>query len=234
MEPRTVLQTTCHAIAGTALAAWSCGVLAQEQCGPLDAAGIQRCRSGVAPEDVRRMAAVQERRNWCWAASISMIFAHHGYTLTQERIAREQPADAADRGALPLDITRLLDQTWQDAHGRSFLASVRAGREPGRRFQFGNDTVIRELIAQRPLMIGTLGHAMVLVAVEYERFTVQDAVRITGGTVIDPWPLQGVRRLKPAELSPTYVAAVRVSGSWAAAPAIGQQAIATDGAPSIH
>jgi Papain-like cysteine protease AvrRpt2 len=224
----------CRAIVATALVACSYAAQAQqqEQCGPADSAGIQKCRAAVVPDDVQRMAAVQERRNWCWAASMSMIFAHHGYQMPQEQIAREQYADAADRGARPQDISRMLDQTWQDAHGRSFVASSVAGSEPGRRFQFGNDTVIRELIAQRPLIIGTLGHAMVLVAVEYERFTLQDAVRITGGTVIDPWPQQGVRPLRPAELSPGYVAAVHVNGTLAAAPPAGQQAIAA--APTIR
>lgn len=141
-----------------------------------------------------------------------MVFAHHGYTLAQDRIARELYADAADRGARPGDITQMLDQVWQDGHGRSFAASARAGQEAGRRFQFGDDTVIRELMAERPLVTGSRGHAMVMVAVEYERFTFQDAVRITGGTVIDPWPLQGVRALRPAKMSPSYVATVSVSG----------------------
>lgn len=230
MNLLTAMHPICRALAAAALLASGFAAQAQqEQCGAADAAGIQQCRIALAPEDVQRMAAVQERRNWCWAASMSMIFAHHGYQMAQERIAREQSDDAADRGASALAITRMLDQRWQDAHGRSFVASALAGSKPGRRFQFGNDTVIRELIAQRPLIIGTQGHAMVLVGLEYERFTFQDAVRITGGTVIDPWPLQGVRPLRPAELNPGYVAAVQIHADG---PAAGRQAIAA--APSVH
>jgi hypothetical protein len=232
MKPSSALHRAFRAIAGAALVACSHGALAQEQCGAPDAAGIQQCRAALAPDAVQRMATVQERSNWCWAASMSMIFAHHGYTLTQERIARTRYADGADLGASPTDITRLLDRPWQDTQGRSFVSSVRSGSRTERGFKFGNDTVIRELIAQRPLLVGTHSHALVLVAVEYERFTLQDAVRITGGTVIDPWPLQGVRPLRPAELRPGYVAAVQVTGRAPAAAAPTLHAIAT--ASALH
>jgi hypothetical protein len=48
------------------------------------------CRSEV---DFARFAQEafehQYQSQWCWAASISMVFAHYGHRVSQERIVRE-------------------------------------------------------------------------------------------------------------------------------------------------
>jgi hypothetical protein len=186
---------------------------AGEECAPLDArTGIQRCKAGLAAPQVEQMRLSQEKSQWCWAASLAMVFAHHGYVLAQDQIVQTLLGNTDDRAIGGEMITRLLTRGWQDGRGRRFETSATAGDAPARRFQFNDDTVIREMAAERPLIVGALGHAMVLVEVEYERFVAQDAVRITGGTVIDPAVGQGVRRLGPRELNPSYVAAVQVQG----------------------
>jgi hypothetical protein len=184
---------------------------AAQDCEPMQPNGIQRCAAGLSSTQVAQMRATQEQSQWCWAASIAMVFAHHGFSLAQERVVERHFGELANRGVPGAVMTQLLGESWRDAKGRAFLASALVGDAPARRFQFGSDTVVRELADERPLIVGALGHAMVLVHVEYERFPEQDAVRITGGTVIDPAAGQGVRRLKPQELQPSYVAAVRVS-----------------------
>lgn len=177
----------------------------------MDASGIQRCKTGLSDAQVQQMSVTQEKSQWCWAASIAMVFAHHGYVLPQAQIVRQHFGDDTDRGVAGEDMTRMLGRAWQDTQGRSFSSAALAGDAHARRFQFANDTVIRELASQRPMIIGALGHAMVLVQVEYERFVAQDAVRITGGTVIDPMPGRGVRRLTAQESRPSYVVAVQVA-----------------------
>jgi hypothetical protein len=156
------------------------------------------------------MSAVQVNENWCWAASISMVFTYAGYSVSQRQIVERLFHDTGDHPARAHDITELLGMRWIDLQDRTFLPIAQIGADPGRRFRFGDDTVIRELIAERPVLVGVLAHAMVLVGVEYERFTRQDAVRITGGWVIDPAPGQGLRRLRLKELMPGYVAVVRI------------------------
>ncbi|MEO7547849.1 MAG: papain-like cysteine protease family protein [Ramlibacter sp.] len=184
---------------------------ANEVCGAPDEAGIRQCHSGLDAAQIMHMRASQEKSQWCWAASIAMVFSHHGFEVAQEEIVRQQYSDAADQRLHATQVAQVLERPWKDSAGRPFHASVTTGSAPARRFLFRDDTVIRELQAQRPLIVGALGHAMVLVQVNYERFTAQDAVRITGGVVIDPTPGTGVRPLTRQELNPAYVAAVQVS-----------------------
>lgn len=184
---------------------------ADEVCGEANAAGIRQCSSGLDAAQILHMQASQEKSQWCWAASIAMVFSHHGFAVTQEAIVRQHYSDAADKPLHATQVAPVLERAWQDQAGRAFLASATTGNAPARRFQFSDDTVIREMQAQRPLIVGALGHAMVLVQVHYERFTAQDAVRITGGVVIDPMPGRGVRPLTRLELNPAYVAAVRIA-----------------------
>jgi hypothetical protein len=54
---------------------------AAETCHTADAKGAIACSAGMDDARVREIATVQERSQWCWAASISMIFANYGYTL---------------------------------------------------------------------------------------------------------------------------------------------------------
>lgn len=185
---------------------------ASQECGAPDANGIQLCKAGLSEAQISNMRSTQEKPQWCWAASIEMVFAHHGFVLTQERIVRQHFGDTRDGRVGGTEITRMVGQSWQDGAGRSFTATATPGNAPQRRFQFSSDVVVRELAVQRPLIIGALGHAMVLVQVDYEYFAAQDAVRITGGTVIDPAPGRGVRQLDARETHPGYVAAVQVSG----------------------
>lgn len=179
---------------------------AQPQCGEADAQGVRLCRAGLLPAQVAGIAAAQQKPQWCWAASIAMVLAHHGLQVEQEELARQQFGDAADRRASGEDVTRLLSRPWRSTDGTWLGLQAVVGDAHARRYGLRNDAVIAELAAGRPLIMGVSAHMMVLVQVEYQHFTRQEAVRMTGATVIDP--AAGVRPLAAAELRPSYVAAV--------------------------
>ena len=185
---------------------------AGETCHTPDSKGNVACSAGMNEARVREIATVQEKSQWCWAASISMIFANYGYTLAQEAIVKDVHGSVADVNAESGEVmTNALQRHWRDAANHEFAVSARAGDVAAQRYDISNAAIARELADGRPLLIGTRGHAMVLVRANYERRSNGDIV-ITGGTVIDPLPGKGVRRLARNEMGLTYVAAVQVSG----------------------
>jgi hypothetical protein len=182
-----------------------------EECSQPDDRGIQRCRVGLDRERMAQLLRTQQQSQWCWAAAIVTLFAGEGFDMEQEAVVRAQFGDRAPDQALPIgEMTRLLNRSWKDRAGRPFLSTAEAT-------EFGGDLrrstrhVLAELQAGRPLILGARQHAVVLAQVEFERFTREDGIRITGGTVIDPARGQGVRHMAWYEMKPFYVAAVRVA-----------------------
>ena len=180
-----------------------------EVCDAAGTSGARSCKAGLTTAQIQNIVAIQEKSQWCWAASIAMIFAHYGFTLPQERIVRQHFGDTADRPVAAGAITDLLDRSWKDAQGRPFMVTATVADAPDTRPRPALNTMVTELAGDRPLVIGVTGHAMVLVRVEYDRLPTGE-LRITGGTVIDPTPGKGLRRLTSQESRPTYLAAVHV------------------------
>ena len=198
------------ALAVAALVALALPVHGEERCSAPDSNGTARCEAGLPGKSVQELAVVQEQSQWCWAASISMIFAHHGYRVAQEEIVKDGygvvtnlPAPSGEA------MTHALSRSWIDQDAKPFLGMAIASDTLARKFQVSNHKVIAELAAGRPLLLGAISHAVVLVGLRYER-SASGALRITGGTVIDPQPGRGIRPLLRAEMRPTYVAAVQV------------------------
>lgn len=199
-------------VSGAALALlFQVASYASERCSVPDAAGMQRCRAELSATMIQAMAATQEKSQWCWAASIAMVFARYGHALSQEHIVRQYFGHAVDRPVGGQAITQLLARSWNDGEGRRFEASANVSSVAERGPKAAYDTMVNELANQRPLLIGVAGHAMVLVGIDFERFPATGGVRITGGKVIDPMPGRGLRRLFSDEARPTYVASVNVS-----------------------
>ncbi|CAN5403700.1 hypothetical protein BH11PSE7_BH11PSE7_36930 [soil metagenome] len=193
------------------LAAGAMACNAAETCQAANSKGDIACSAGMDEARVSEIATVQEMSQWCWAASISMIFANYGYTLPQQAIVKDVHGSIADVNAESGEVmTSALQRHWRDAANNEFAVSARTGDVAASRYDISNEAVATELINGRPLLIGTRGHAMVLVHANYERRSTGDVV-ITGGTVIDPLPGKGVRRLARNEMGLTYVAAVQVS-----------------------
>jgi hypothetical protein len=185
-------------------------VQAKEDCGGPDANGARLCSAGLSAEMMQEMVAVQEHSQWCWAAAISMIFAHYGFQVAQQEIVKDGYGVAADLPAPSGQaMTNAISRAWTDMRNRPFRARVLASDALGRQYQVTNDRVVVELIGGRPLLVGAMRHAVVLVGLSYQR-RADGRVRIVSGTVIDPQPGQGVRPLLRGEMKPTYVAAVQI------------------------
>jgi hypothetical protein len=200
-------------LAVSALVAMALCAQADEVCGTPDSNGVSICSAGLQAESVRQLAVVQEQPQWCWAASISMIFAHHGYSVRQEEIVKEGYGGVAANLPAPSGraMTKALSRRWVDGNARSFQGRAVASDTFARQFQVSEHKVLAELADGHPLLLGALGHAVVLVELKYER-SERGNVRILGGTVIDPQPGVGVRALKVGEMKPTYVAAMQMIG----------------------
>lgn len=212
MRRRSSLPGFRSFLAAAALAALALPSQAEEICGTPNSEGVSICSAGLPADSVSQLAVVQEQPQWCWAASISMIFAHHGYAVRQEEIVKDGYGDVVDRPAPSGEaMTKALSRAWVDGKARPFHGVAVTTDAFARQFQVSEHKVLAELADGRPLLLGALRHAVVLVELKYEK-SQRGNVRIIGGTVIDPVPGQGVRALLVGEMKPTYLAAVEVRG----------------------
>ena len=154
--------------------------------------GIRTCTAGVAIQQIRPV--LQRRLNWCWAACIEAIFAVHGHKVGQRRIVEKLFGDEIDAPAAGPQIVYAVDGDWEDDDGDSFEASAEVLWDT--QFGFGRGDAIQqaaqELEADNPLILGAMGHAVLLTALTYTGN--QFAVQINGAIVRDPWPLNPNRR----------------------------------------
>lgn len=187
---------------------------AEAVCDAPNADGVSICSAGLPADSLQQLAVVQEQPQWCWAASISMIFAHHGYAVRQEEIVKDGHGGVAANLPAPSGqaMTRALSRAWVDGNHKPFKGQAVATDAFARQFQVSDHKVLAELADGRPLLLGAMGHAVVLVALKYEK-SERGNVRIIAGTVIDPRPGIGIRPLLAGEMRPTYVAAVQVMGA---------------------
>jgi hypothetical protein len=123
---------------------------------------------------------------WCWAACISGIFSYYGHPVSQARIVREAYGAIVNLPGNPVQILAAINRQWIDDNGVSFLAS-------GNSFGLTNAIAAQELAANRPLIVGALGHATVLTALEYVRDLWGNG-NVKLATVRDPWPYNPQRR----------------------------------------
>lgn len=144
---------------------------------------------------------------WCWAASIAMIFASHGHTIKQEKIV------AATFGGLvcapsgnPITIARDLSREWTDDNGDKFESRVIAAYDAWNRINtLNNSVIVDQLTDDNPLLYCNTHHAMVNVAVDYVE-NQWGPPNVLAAGVLDPWPLSpGFHPLQPAELAPAHV-----------------------------
>jgi hypothetical protein len=182
---------------------------AAAECNAPDDRGIQRCHVGLDKQHMAQLLRTQKESQWCWAASIAMVFASEGFDVEQETVVKQNFGELDNEAARASEITNLLNRKWRDNAGRAFVASADATEFAGD-LRRATARILSELANGRPLILGARRHAVVLAQVEFERFTREGAIRIVGGTVIDPWPGRGVRRMASYEMKPFYVARVRV------------------------
>ena len=196
--------STVSAIAGIG---GTCSATAAIQCGLL-APGVQQCESGIASSVAHVAAAAvggQHLDQWCWAACIEMVFAYYGFQVPQERIVEETWGRIVNLPGQPGQILRNLNRAWTDDAGSSFRAS-------GDVYTANPITAAQDLAQDMPLIIGTMGHAMVLTSLVYVR-DVYGRGNVTAAVVRDPWPGRGRRTLSAQEwFSTSFLARIRVRG----------------------
>jgi hypothetical protein len=147
---------------------------------------------------------------WCWAASIAMVFQFYGYEVPQQRIVQETFGAVVNMPAgSGRVLTQALNRPWVDTAGRPFTVRAVVYDRTSGQAGVNNDGVVEELKHGRPLIVGTQGHAMVVTAIQYLKAP-WGVGQVIGVTVQDPWPGRGQRQLTWPELVPTYVAVIHV------------------------
>jgi hypothetical protein len=162
------------------------------------------CRSQIDFQEFAQEAyQTQQMSEWCWAASISMIFAFHSHPVSQERIVKEvYGADVNMPSGYGARMAALLDRSWVDDKGEHFRARLTGVYDVTAGVGLvNNNMLMRELDQNRPVLVGTAGHAVVLAMMEYTR-AFGSVGQVTRCGVFDPWPNRGARDLTQREMAP--------------------------------
>ena len=157
-----------------------------------DASAAVRCTVGLESQVMNVMAKEQHQTQWCWAACIQMIMTYYSHPVTQERIVLETWGNIANMPAAEEQILEALNREWVDEHGQEFYTTASA---------YATDvaTAVQQLQLDRPLIIGTNHHAMLLTALSFTRDDLQSRFIVHDARVRDPWPGRGLRSLTQAE-----------------------------------
>ena len=113
---------------GMAVWASSAGAAhAETTCQPIavdgGAAGGEQCTAGIRSDTVEATVATaggQRMSQWCWAASISMVFRFYGFEVSQQRIVAETFGQVVNMPGTAEQIMTTLSREWTDDHGRTF------------------------------------------------------------------------------------------------------------------
>jgi hypothetical protein len=133
-----------------------------------------------------------------------MVFGYHGYSVAQDRIVAETWGGIVNLPGSPFQILADLNRGWRDDAGRSFGVM-------GDVYSANAITASQDLAQDQPLIIGTMGHAMVLTAMEFVRDGYGNG-QVTSAVVRDPWPGRGRRLITPQEwYSTNFLVRIRVS-----------------------
>ncbi len=161
-------------------------------CTQYDAYGIQRCIAGIN-SNVLDIAAydIQYANQWCWAASIETVLNYYGYNISQYDIVYQTWGKIVNMPGSSEQILSALNRNYIDRNGNHFRVEATAiNVTPARASQ--------DLANDNPLIIGTMGHAMVLTALEYDKDRFGNG-NVINATVRDPWPKNHGRRVLSAQ-----------------------------------
>lgn len=121
-----------------------------------DVLSNRACQAGLRSHLVEQSAAAQEASEWCWAACISMVFDYFGRPVSQARIVQETFGAPLNLPARPADILAQINRPWEDDGGLRFFAE-------GGLLPVQPRAIATSLAQDKPLIVGSLGHAMVLI-----------------------------------------------------------------------
>jgi hypothetical protein len=154
------------------------------------------CSSYIPIQRLSKIYAYQSMSEWCWAASISMIFAYNNHPVAQARIVYDVYEESR---ICPEIFPPCLDPSTDN--GRTMTETTSASRsiiwfspELGV-LTLTNGDLARQLENENPVIYCTAQHAMVLTSMSY-----------VGSQVVEAWVMDtspgngGLRRLTPAEM----------------------------------
>lgn len=191
MKRRNFLKFGCVFGTGIGLTNTASALLS---CSKFNNQGIQQCEAGInsSVADITTAAVGgQYLSQWCWAACIEMVFKYYGLRVPQAEIVRQAWGRIVNLPGQPQQILNSLNRDWIDARGRRF-------RVYGDIYTARPDTAAQDLSDDKPLIIGTMGHAMVLTSLTYVR-DVYGKGQVNSAVVRDPWPNRGRRVLTEQE-----------------------------------
>lgn len=176
-------------------------------CLPYNFQGVQQCEAGIDSRLAHVSAASvggQHMNQWCWAACIEMVFKYYGLNVPQETIVQQTWGAIVNLPGQPHQILANLNRPWRDSYGRDFYVS-------GDAFSANPVTAAQDLSNNMPLIIGTMGHVMVLTSLQYVRDQWGNG-EVMAAVVRDPWPGRGRRVLSAQEwYSTSFLARIRVT-----------------------
>jgi hypothetical protein len=173
--------------------------------------------AGIDRSDLPDDPGGQQTNVWCWAASISYIFAYYNHSVSQCDVVKafyggKCPAVTGD----PRDMTAAFNRTWKDTDGVPFTAHASITDDMWHSaHQVANSDVVDALDNDKPVFYGTTHHAMVLISVQYIPTPGQPT--ILRGVVWDPDPTyhshggDGIRVVAGSDLRAYFVAIPRIS-----------------------
>jgi len=146
---------------------------------------------GITADKFNYFASTQHNSEWCWAASIQMMFNYYGIDISQEQIVARSFKKDPD-GKLPnvtgdlKVITENLNNWSVDNQGKAYQVNAK--------LHYGPPTpayLVKELANERPVMIGyqtgpNTGHAVLITACSY--IPTKNGPQIRSVIVRDPWP----------------------------------------------
>jgi hypothetical protein len=213
MQRRDMLRDGALAVCGLALPAMS---MAAEQCSHPNQFGFLACETGIPSIALMEAQRSQNQSQWCWAACIAMCAKYYGYSLSQKKIVQEVYGRLVNLPAVNWTLVAALSRDWEDDDGNQFSSrcDVIWDLAMGNVRSDAPQLATQYLSQNIPLIVGTLGHAMVLTDIGFFRHAQNPYVGgVNFAIVRDPWPLNPRRRiLSPQEWnSIQFLAAVRMS-----------------------
>lgn len=176
-------------------------------CTQFNHQNTQHCAAGIDSRLAYISAASvggQHMNQWCWAACIEMVFRYYGLRVPQAAIVQQTWGGIVNLPGQPHQILANLNRQWRDSNGQRFNVS-------GNSSSANHITAAQDLSNNMPLIIGTMGHAMVLTSLEYVRDQYGNG-NVTAAVVRDPWPGRGRRVLSAQEwYNTSFLARIRVS-----------------------
>jgi hypothetical protein len=184
----------------------------QERCGPpmhTPQGPVANCEVGIPIYQTPR----QQCQQWCWAACCEAIFGLAGFDVPQTRFVQRQFPDMACRPAQGRQIKDAIDGRWTDRRGRSFRASCNIVIDASAGIRHPNPLALvwDELNAGRALISGSVGHAVLITAMQYTRS--RSGVTTNAVVVRDPWPNNPNRRVYSRQefYGVNFLATLRIS-----------------------